>query len=196
MAYAADSKSAARKGMRVRLPPPGPWIGPYHDRVATDPSGWTEFGGAIVAAAGALVGLIFVALSINVEGIIGMDGIPDLALEGIVVLTTVLISAIVLLTPGQTNAWLAAELILIGLGHSLIIAILFVRTFRTAEPRFRLKRVQMALVSGVPGALVAVAGVGLATSSIGGLYWLVPASVLGIMAGLVSAWVLLIEIKR
>src|SRR6476660_4331288 len=24
MAYAADSKSAARKGMRVRLPPPGP----------------------------------------------------------------------------------------------------------------------------------------------------------------------------
>ena len=196
MAYAADSKSAARKGMRVRLPPPGPAIQPYHDRMATDPAGWTEFAGAIVAAAGALVGLIFVALSINVEGIIGMQGIPDLALEGIVVLTTVLIAAIVLLTPGQSNGWLAAELIEIGLGHSLIITILFLRTYRSAEPVFRVKRVQMALVSGVPGTLVAVAGFGLATGAIGGLYWLVPASVLGIMAGLISAWVLLIEIKR
>src|SRR5436190_24359397 len=33
MAYAADSKSAARKGMRVRLPPPGPCPEP-------DPAGW------------------------------------------------------------------------------------------------------------------------------------------------------------
>ena len=48
MAYAADSKSAARKGMRVRLPPPGPFTdhvagrcrlepGPARRRLATDP---------------------------------------------------------------------------------------------------------------------------------------------------------------
>lgn len=89
-----------------------------------------------MVAAGALVGLIFVALSINVEGIIGMQGIPGLALEGIVVLTTVLIAAIVLLTPGQTNAWLLAELILIGLGHSLIILILFLRAYRRRNRSF------------------------------------------------------------
>ena len=34
MAYAADSKSAARKGMRVRLPPPGPIKCPRLDLVA------------------------------------------------------------------------------------------------------------------------------------------------------------------
>ena len=39
MAYAADSKSVARKGMRVRLPPPGPTaeLARWPRRLATDP---------------------------------------------------------------------------------------------------------------------------------------------------------------
>jgi hypothetical protein len=164
--------------------------------MATDPSGWIDFAGAIVAATGALVGLIFVALSINVDAIIKMQGIADLALEGIGVLTTVLIAAIVVLTPGQSNAMLAAELIAIGLLHALFIGALGVRSYSSSQPEFRHKRVQMALGSGIPGSLVAVAGLGLATGAVGGLYWLVPACVLGIIAGIANAWVLLIEIKR
>ena len=164
--------------------------------MAYNPSAWTEFAAGIVAASSALAGLVFVALSINVEGIIGMPGVPALALEGITVLTTVLIAAIVLLTPGQSGSWLAAELIVIGLGHSLMVGVLAYRTYFAALPEFRTKRIQMALISLVPGALVGVAGIGLATNSIGGLYWLVPASVLGMLAGITNAWVLLIEIKR
>jgi hypothetical protein len=164
--------------------------------MAYDSSAWTDFAGAIVAATGALVGLIFVAMSINVDAIIKMQGIPEVALEGIIVLTTVLIAAIAVLTPGQSSAWLAAELIMIGLIHSALIGILFARSYRSSQPEFRIKRIQMALLSWVPGALVAVAGLGLATGSLGGLYWLLPASVFGIAAGIANAWVLLIEIKR
>ena len=91
MAYAADSKSATRKGMRVRLPPPGPPSAcqqPYH----------------------------------------------------------------------QPRDGLRAECL--------------------------------------PGSFVALAGLGVVVGSLGGLYWLLSASIFGIAAGIANAWVLLIEVKR
>jgi hypothetical protein len=46
------------------------------------------------------------------------------------------------------------------------------------------------------GGLIAVTGLTLLLQTGGGLYWLVAASLLAIFAGLVNAWVLLVEIKR
>ena len=48
----------------------------------------------------------------------------------------------------------------------------------------------------VSGACVIVAGVSEVAGAGGGLYWLVPATVLAILAGLVNTWVLLVEIMR
>jgi hypothetical protein len=48
----------------------------------------------------------------------------------------------------------------------------------------------------VSGASVIVAGVSEVAGAGGGLYWLVPATVLAILAGLVNTWVLLVEIMR
>ena len=52
----------------------------------------------------------------------------------------------------------------------------------------------------MPSAIVAlapaVAAVGLFTESLGGLYWLPVAVALALAAGLVNAWVLLVEILR
>ena len=45
-------------------------------------------------------------------------------------------------------------------------------------------------------ACVIVAGASLVAQAGGGLYWLVPATVFMIVAGLVNTWVLLIEILR
>jgi hypothetical protein len=45
----------------------------------------------------------------------------------------------------------------------------------------------------VPGLL---AGISLAAHWGGGLYWLVPASLLGIAGAVYSAWILLVEINR
>jgi hypothetical protein len=45
-------------------------------------------------------------------------------------------------------------------------------------------------------ALTAVAGVGLLTTSLGGLYLFAAAAVVAVAAGLVGAWVLLVEIQR
>ncbi|HEY2887143.1 MAG TPA: hypothetical protein VGJ17_00880 [Candidatus Limnocylindrales bacterium] len=164
--------------------------------MATDPSAWTEFAAAMVAASSALAGLIFVALSINLDRILTLPGISDVALEGVVALTVVLIASIVVLAPGLSVGALSAGLVLIGLVELAIIAWLLRRTLIVAQVEFRMKRVQMALVSGLPGLLFAISGLALAAGNIWGLYWLVPASIAGIAAGVTNAWVLLIEIKR
>lgn len=164
--------------------------------MATDPAAWTEFAAAIVAATSALAGLIFVALSINLERILHLPGISDVALEGVMALTVVLTASIVVLTPGLSPGALAAGLVLIGLIEIAAIGWLLRRTLVVALVEFRMKRIQMALVSGTPGVLFVVGGLALAAQNVWGLYWLVPASIAGIVAGLVNAWVLLVEIKR
>jgi hypothetical protein len=164
--------------------------------MATDPAAWTEFAAAMVAATSALAGLIFVALSINLDRILSLPGIADLALEGVIALTVVLIASIVVLAPGQSVAALATELIVIGIVHLSVIGWLLRRTLAVAEQEFRMKRIQMALVSGFPGVLFVIGGLSMAAGNAWGLYWLVPASIAGIAAGVTNAWVLLIEIKR
>jgi hypothetical protein len=164
--------------------------------MATDPAAWTEFAAAMVAATSALAGLIFVALSINLDRILSLPGIADLALEGVIALTVVLIASIVVLAPGQTVGALAAELIVIGIIHVAVIGWLLRRTLAVADQEFRMKRIQMALVSGFPGLLFVISGLSMAAGNAWGLYWLVPASIAGIVAGVTNAWVLLIEIKR
>lgn len=47
-----------------------------------------------------------------------------------------------------------------------------------------------------PAVLMAVAGASLVLGGGGGLYWLVPAWVVGMAAGAMNAWVLLVEVKR
>jgi len=164
--------------------------------MATDPAAWTEFAAAMVAASSALAGLIFVALSINLDRILSLPGISDVALEGVIALTVVLIASIVVLAPGIPAGSLSAGLVLIGIVELVVVAWLLRRTLVVAEAQFRMKRIQMALVSGLPGVLFAVGGISLAAGNAWGLYWLVPASIAGIVAGVVNAWVLLIEIKR
>ncbi|HSK61321.1 MAG TPA: hypothetical protein VK935_19950 [Actinomycetospora sp.] len=52
----------------------------------------------------------------------------------------------------------------------------------------------------VPAAVVGLApvlaGIGLLTESLGGLYWLPAAVAVGLLGGLSNAWVLLVEILR
>jgi hypothetical protein len=40
--------------------------------------------------------------------------------------------------------------------------------------------------------MIAVSGVGYATTSVSGLYWLVPGVLIGFSVGLVNAWVVLV----
>ncbi|HEX5039186.1 MAG TPA: hypothetical protein VFW95_03520 [Candidatus Limnocylindria bacterium] len=84
---------------------------------AHDPAAWGEFGLALVGAAAALAGLLFVAISINLHEILSGPGLTGRAGEAVLVLIFVLVTTALLLVPGQGPRalgieWLTATAIL------------------------------------------------------------------------------------
>jgi modulator of FtsH protease len=162
---------------------------------------WESFALAHVGASAALLGLVFVVISINLRDIVGSGPLVHRAGEAVVLLGGVLAVATVVLIPGQRKDLLSAELILLAGG--LFAVILFVQRDAVTQPtdpgRAGPPRGSLAMrrVFGLGAAvLIALAGITLAAEAGGGLYWL-PAAILAAYAGsLTNAWILIIEILR
>jgi hypothetical protein len=162
---------------------------------------WESFALAHVGASAALLGLVFVVISINLRDIVGSGPLVHRAGEAVVLLGGVLAVATVVLIPGQRKDVLSAELIL--LAGALFAVILFLQRDavaqavdpdRPAPPRASLA-IRRVLGLGT-AVLIALAGITLAAEAGGGLYWL-PAAILAAYAGsLTNAWILIIEILR
>src|SRR6202000_238527 len=67
--------------------------------VAYDPTEWHDLFVAVAGASAALLGLLFVAVSINLERILAYKGLPERALETLLLLLGVLLISIVGLMP-------------------------------------------------------------------------------------------------
>ena len=164
--------------------------------IAYDPSEWHDFFVASAGASAALLGLLFVAVSINLERILKFEGLPGRALEALMQLTCVLLVSLAGLVPGQSHVALGLELLLIV----AIIAVIVVRqpvvvTDETGrEPlSWKVSRWTIRLAGLVA---IAVAGATLLAESGGGLYWVAAGIALATIAAIAGAWVLLVEILR
>jgi hypothetical protein len=160
------------------------------------PEEWVEFGVALAGAAAVLAGLIFVSVSINLEKVLEIHGLPGRAGESIVMFAGVLILSICLLMPGQSSTALGVELVIGGaLLASLLVLIALPGLNRpTRQPlSWRITRIVLALAASLP---VIVAGVSLLAERGGGLYWLAAAFAIALAAGIGNAWVLLVEVVR
>jgi len=82
---------------------------------------WESLFVAEAGASAALAGLLFVALSINLERILKGTGLPGRAGEAIVLLLTVLVVSTFGLVPGQSPRVLGAEVLGFGLLPWLIL---------------------------------------------------------------------------
>jgi hypothetical protein len=163
---------------------------------AYDAEPWSDFAAGMAGAAAALAGLLFVAVSINIQTILAGLGIARRAAQALILLALPVFLSLVLLIPGQSDVALGIELLAIS---ALIVPALGV----LAKPGTRAPEQSRASWLGtnfVPSAIVAlapaVAAIGLFTGSLGGLYWLPVAVALALAAGLINAWVLLVEILR
>lgn len=162
---------------------------------AYDPSEWSDLFVASAGASAALAGLVFVAVSINIERILGYRGLPERALETVLLLMTVLLVSLVGLIPGQSHLALGLELLFLGLMIGAGIARLpTIRSDRGDEPLAWLaSRWAVRITAIVP--LVVGAATVLAESG-GGLYWVVAGMIFATVGAVASAWVLLVEILR
>jgi hypothetical protein len=156
-------------------------------------------GGLFLAGAGAsaaLAGLLFVAMSINLDRILQGVGLPGRAGEAMVLLVTVLVVSMLGLVPGQAPTMLGVELLGTGLVAWLILTTIHVRAVRGRVgpyPAALAGRIVMAQMAVLP---LLAAGVSLLVRAGGGLYWLAPGVVLCLVVAVLGAWVLLIEILR
>lgn len=161
-----------------------------------DPQQWGDFAIATAGAAAALAGLLVVAISINVREILADKSLPTRAFTALVVLISPLVTALLLLVPEQSVDTLGIELIVLGI---VLGVVLVPRNLPFNLPPQR-KLSSWVLTGALPVTLVVggttVAGIGIVSESLGGLYWLVPAVIGAILGGLFQAWVLLIEILR
>lgn len=163
---------------------------------AYDPSEWSDLFVAVAGASAALAGLLFVAVSINLDRIIGEAGLPDRALETVLLLLLVLLVSIVGLIPGQSNGALGTELLFVSLAVALIV--LRLPTVGAASdftpPRSWLwTRWALRLTGTAP---FAVGALSLLLEAGGGLYWVAAGVVFAITGAIANAWVLLVEILR
>jgi hypothetical protein len=161
---------------------------------AYDPSAWTDLFVATAGASAALTGLVFVAVSINIQQILRFPGLPERAMETLTLLMGAVVVSIVALIPNQGATALGVELLVIGAGLIAAVTVLSGRSL-AANPRrsWRLERLISAYLGTVP---FAIGGVSLLAETGGGLYWVVGGVLGALISAVINAWVLLVEILR
>ena len=169
--------------------------------MAYQPADWESFALGHVGASAALLGLVFVGISINLRDIVGSGQLVHRALEAVVLLGSVLVTSTAVLIPGQSRGALSAELIV--LAAALFTFVLFIQrdaaaqvvdAGRSGPPRGSIA-VRRTLGLGT-AVVVAIAGLSLAAQAGGGLYWWPVAVLTAYFGALTNAWILLIEILR
>jgi modulator of FtsH protease len=158
---------------------------------------WTGFFTAELGAAAALAGLVIVAISINVSRILADPLLPGRAVETLVAPTGVVVASSFALVPHQPDWLLGGEILATGIVMWLMPAIIQIRAVRSGglgmHPRYILPRFAMAQLSSLP---FIASGIYLFLGMAGGIYWTVPGVVVSLVAVVINAWVLLVEILR
>lgn len=157
-------------------------------------AGWENFFVAEAGASAALTGLIFVAVSINLSKILALPHLPGRAAQALLVLLPVLMISTFGLVPGQSAYLLGAEILVVCAVCILGMSWLQVRD--RVHVQRRLWVVSIVLTSQIPLLPFVVSGMLLLLGGPHALYWLVPGTLLSFAAGVLSAWVLLVEILR
>jgi hypothetical protein len=162
-----------------------------------DPADWEPFFTALIAAAAALTGLLFVAVSINLSTILKRAKfLPARAAETLATLLFVVVSSGLALIP-QSTRLLGVEIVIV------VVPMLVITVWRQVSYRrqnhdddpllWTISRMAGTAMATVPGTL---AGLSLAVHWGGGFYWLAATALLGIVGASYGAWILLVEITR
>lgn len=84
---------------------------------------WANFALAVTAAAATLAGLLFVAMSINLQRILSFPNLPARAAQTLILFATPLFTGVFVVVPGQPRTVLGSELLATGIaiGTALVV---------------------------------------------------------------------------
>jgi len=157
---------------------------------------WQTFLSVQAECAATLTGLVFVAVSINLKMILTSLGLPGRAAESLAQFLQVFFICSAILIPGQSAEALGVEIVVIALlSWALQTAsqVNYARS-RSGHPKWWLMtRIIVTHGSSIP---LFTGAIYLLNGSSAGLYWLLPGFFFAFFAGILNAWILLIEILR
>lgn len=157
---------------------------------------WNTLLAVEAGAAATLTGLVFVALSINLSRVLAVPGLSGRGAESMMQFLQVFFISTVALIPGQPERIFAIEVLAIAViswGAQAAGQIRYLKV-RTGHPwSWFVNRAVLSQFATIP---FLAAGVTLLLGVPGAIDWLVPGFIFSFLAGIVSAWVLLVEILR
>jgi len=157
---------------------------------------WLPFFQSSASASATLVGLLIVAISINLGRILETPHLPDRAGAAMIPLAGVLALSMLGQVPGQSIQMFGAE----GAAAVVVLAGMQVRFLIRALPQYRgvplrwlFSRIGLTQGQAIP---MTIGSVLLLLGDANGLYWAVAAAIFAMLAALLNTWVLLVEILR
>jgi hypothetical protein len=157
---------------------------------------WDTFFAAQLGASAALTGLLFVSVSLNMNKIVGIPTLPDMALRAFVLLVGILLTSTVLLIPGQLGVAIGWEVLAIGTTAAGLVSWFGFRNFKRTEAQYRTGILFEVTLGEFAAVSYLSAGVVLVVLGAVGTYLIVLAFVATYIVAIVNSWVLLVEINR
>jgi modulator of FtsH protease len=159
--------------------------------------GWSDFFVATAGVAGALAGLLFVAISINIAKIIELPSAINRAGESLLVLAGVLSVALVALMPAQSAHHLGTILLVAAVPVWFLPILTQIRGFRHHHYKHRAHVPIRATLHQVGTLPILIGALGLYGEIAGvGIGWVAAGCILSMLVAMFSAWVLMVEILR
>ena len=153
---------------------------------------WLGFGEALAAVAGALTGLLFVAVSVKSDALAASRSLSSRAAQTLVLFMTSVLIALLLVVP-QPPVALGWELLAVAVVSGTALLILDRRAGHGADQGVA-SYVEKFSPNSITAVLVGVAGLTFLLRTGGGLYWLIPATMASLLGGVVNAWMFLIKV--
>jgi modulator of FtsH protease len=160
-------------------------------------NGWENFFIGELGASAALIGLVFVGISINLKKIMASSYLPNIALEALSAFVSTLFIAFLMLIPQQSFLTDGIEVLCVGLLTWIMMIYLHIDTFRKAPSTYRYALIVHQFMTYHLAALSFIgASVSFLIWGAPGFYWLVAATLLSYLAAFVDTWLLAVEINR